>query len=331
LPPLEIGLPLDANLILFSIVSLSFYNVLLKQASQKLLLLFWVSLFTYIGFINIYLFQTIALQHDLSSVQELIFNYTFEDLPLYITIAFSFLLSMIISEKFLDGYDLSLVIPISQFGILLASAGYIALGDPFQWSLLVGIIIVCLGSFVLSMSTTSKHVSLSMFSAFWKIPGKLWILVCGQALCFTISAVVSYLGIKETARTDVIMTSLRRLHLGPIAFHNAFYFNLGQQLFSVIVFTLYILIRKRYRTEIFSPITTNTRDLALASVTYIAAEYMYFVAFTLTRDTTILLALDNLSIPVTLIFSSLLLKEEIGGNKIIGASLIVIGGLIAVL
>jgi len=41
---------------------------------------------------------------------------------------------MIIPEKLLDGYDLSLVIPISQFGILLASAGYIALGDPFQWS-----------------------------------------------------------------------------------------------------------------------------------------------------------------------------------------------------
>jgi drug/metabolite transporter (DMT)-like permease len=331
LPRQEIGLPLDANLILFSIVSLSFYNVLLKQASQKLLLLFWVSAFTYIGFVIIYLFQAIALEHDLSAVRELILNYTFVDLPLYIIISFSFLLSMIISEKLLEGYDLSLVIPISQFGILLASAGYLALGDPFKWSLLLGIIIVCLGSFVLSLSTTSQHVSLSMFSAFWEIPGKLWILVVGQALCFTISAVVSYAGIKETARTDVIMNSLRRLHLGPIGFHNAFYFNLGQQLFSVLVFTLYILIRKRYRAEIFAPMTTSTKYLALASITYVAAEYAYFTAFTITRDTTILLAMDNLSIPVTLVFSSLLLKEQIGGNKIIGVSLIVIGGLIAVL
>jgi len=159
----------------------------------------------------------------------------------------------------------------------------------------------------------------------------LWILVVGQALCFTLSAVESYAGIKETARTDVIMNSLRRLHLGPIGFHNAFYCNLGQQLFSVIVFTLYIVIGKRYWDEIFGPMITGTKYLALASIMYIAAEYTYFVAFTLTRDTTILLAMDNLSIPVTLIFLSLLLKEQIGGNKIVGASLIVIGGLIAVL
>ena len=84
-----------------------------------------------------------VLQHDLSAIHDLIMNYTYGDFPLYITIALSFLSSMIISEKLLSGYDLSLVIPITQFGTLLASAGYIALGDPFQWSLLIGIIVVC--------------------------------------------------------------------------------------------------------------------------------------------------------------------------------------------
>jgi hypothetical protein len=73
-----------------------------------------------------------VLQHDISAIHELIFNYTYGDLPLYIIIALSFMSSMIISEKLLDGSDLSLVIPLSRFGILLASAGYIALGDPFE-------------------------------------------------------------------------------------------------------------------------------------------------------------------------------------------------------
>jgi hypothetical protein len=123
---------LDTNLILFSIVTLSFYNVLLKKVPQKLLLLFWVSSFSYLGFVGIYLFRTLVLQHDISAIHELIFNYTYGDFPLYIIIALSFVSSMIISEKLLDGYDLSLVIPLSQFGILLASAGYIALGDPFE-------------------------------------------------------------------------------------------------------------------------------------------------------------------------------------------------------
>jgi uncharacterized membrane protein len=64
---------------------------------------------------------------------------------------------------------------------------------------------------------------------------------------------------------------------------------------------------------------------------YIAAEYAYFTAFMITTDTTILLALDNLSIPVTMMLSFFLLKEKIDRNKIIGASLIVIGGLIAII
>ena len=62
---------MDTNLILFSIVTLSFYNVVLKQSPHKLLLLFWVSLFTYLGFVLIYLFQTIVLQHDLSALRQL--------------------------------------------------------------------------------------------------------------------------------------------------------------------------------------------------------------------------------------------------------------------
>jgi uncharacterized membrane protein len=320
---------LDTNLILFSIVTLSFYNVVLKRSPHKLLLLFWVSLFTYLGFVCIYLFQTIVLQHDLNALHELIFNYTFEDLPLYVTISFSFLISMIISEKLLDGYDLSLVIPISQFGILLASAGYIALGDPFQWSLLIGILIVCLGSVVLSMSVANERLSLRMFAEFRHVPGKLWVLVLGEALCFIASAVVSYIGIKETPYTDDIMNSLKRLHLGPIAFHSAFFFNVGQQLFSVIIFALYIVSRKQYRTVMFSPLITGTKYLAWAALAYILAEYTYFIAFTITHETSILLALDNLSIPITLVFSYCFLKEQISENKLIGASLIVVGGLIA--
>ena len=316
-------------LILFSIVTLSLYNVLLKQFSQKLLLLFWVSFFSYIGFVAIYLFQSLILQHDHHAIYELIFAYTFEDIPLYLIIALSFLGSMIISEKLLEGYDLSLVIPISQFGILLASAGYIALGAPFQWSLVIGIVILCCGTFILSLSATAKHLSLSVFAEFLRIPRHLWLLVALQALCFTVSAVVSYLGTKETVRTDTLMDGVKRLHLGPIAFHGAFYFNLGQQIYSITIFLVYILVRKKYRRGIFSPLAARAKYLCLVVLAYIAAEYAYFSAFTITSNTTILLVLDNLSIPITLSFSYFLLKEQIGEMKIIGSSLIVLGGLIA--
>jgi len=323
--------PLGTNLILFSIVVLSFYNVLLKRFSQKLLLLFWVSLLSYVGFVIIYLFQSFILAHNANAIHELIFEYTFEDVPLYMIIALSFLGSAIISEKLLEGYDLSLVIPISQFGVLLAGAGYIALGDPFQWSFVIGIAVLCLGTFILSLSASGKPLSLSVFAEFRRIPSNLWMLVGLQALCFTVSAVVSYLGTKETVRTDALMDGMRRLHLGPIAFHGAFYFNLGQQLYSISLFLVYILVRKKYRVEIFSPLTTSAKYLFLVVLAYITAEYAYFIAFMITTDTTILLVLDNLSIPITLLFSYVLLKEQIDQIKIIGSSFIVLGGLIVAL
>ena len=79
----------------------------------------------------------------------------------------------------------------------------------------------------------------------------------------------------------------------------------------------------------FSPLIINTKYLAWAALAYILAEYTYFIAFTITHETSVLLALDNLSIPITLIFPYLFLKEQISENKRLGSSLIVIGGLVA--
>jgi uncharacterized membrane protein len=322
---------LDANLIFFSIIALSFYNILLKRSSQKLLLLFWVNVFSYLGFVGIYLFKQVLFQHELHPIHQLIFDYTLEDIPLYIVIAFSFLISMIISEKLLDGYDLSLVIPISQFGTLLAAAGYVVLGDPFQWSLVIGVLIVCSGTFILSLSASGEGTLSHVLAAFRKIPTRLWLLVGVQAVCLMVSAMASYIGTKETVRTDVIMDSLRSLHWGPIAFHNAFYFNLGQQIFSVAIFLSYMLARKTYRVELFGPLQANATYALLVAFAYVAAEYAYFMAFTITSDTTILLALDNLSIPMTLLLSFLFLKEAMDRQKMLGSSLILVGGVVAAL
>ena len=235
---------MGTHLILFSIVTLSLYNVLLKRFPQKLILLFWVSLLSYVGFVAIYLLQSIIIQHDHTAIHELIFSYTLEDIPLYIIIACSFVGSMIISEKLLDGYDLSLVIPLSQFGLLGASVGYIVLGDPFEWSLVVGIAILCLGTAILSLSVTGQSLSLSMFSGLKNIPRTLWVLVALQAVCSPFPLWSVTREPSSTAETEMIMNSVKRLHLGPIAFHGAFYFNIGQQLYSVLIFLAYLLSQK---------------------------------------------------------------------------------------
>ena len=64
---------------------------------------------------------------------------------------------------------------------------------------------------------------------------------------------------------------------------------------------------------------------------YFIATYAYFMAFIMTKYTIILLGLDNLSISITLLSAFLILKEKLSSTKILGSTLIVLGGVIAVL
>ena len=82
----------------------------------------------------------------------------------------------------------------------------------------------------------NHHLPLRMIAEFRHAPGNLWALALSQVLCFTTLAVVSYRDIKETARINATMNSLKRLHVGPIVFHRAFCSNIGQQPFRVIIF-----------------------------------------------------------------------------------------------
>ena len=91
------------------------------------------------------------------------------------------------------------------------------------------------------------------------------------------------------------------------------------------------MANKVNRFSLFTPLTTNATYLAIVVIAYIAAEYAYFIAFMITKDTTILLTLDNLSVPITLLLSFLFLKESMDPHKMIGSSLILIGGVIAAL
>ena len=56
---------------------------------------------------------------------------------------------------------------------------------------------------------------------------------------------------------------------------------------------------------------------ALTILAYIMAEYTYSVAFMITQKITILFALNNLSTPLTLLFSYMLLKGQMGENEIV--------------
>ena len=72
---------MDASLILISILTLWLYNILIKKFPAKFILLFLVNLFSYLGFLAIYCFEVLVLNHDQRFIYELIYNYTYQDIP----------------------------------------------------------------------------------------------------------------------------------------------------------------------------------------------------------------------------------------------------------
>lgn len=322
---------MDLLLIALSTVALGVYSVLVKSFPHKLVLLFFLNFSSYLGFLTIYFVRTVVLQHDTQALYELIFVYTYQDLPLYLVIALASLGSMILSERLLDGYDLSVVVPLSQLGLLLASAGYIALGDPFQWTLPLGFLALTAGAIVVSLGAAPDAPPGDKPGGVARSRARLWTLVLLQGLLFAVTSLITYTGTKQTTATATVLTTLNRLHIGPMAYHGAFYFNLGQQLVSVVVFLTYILARGRHRRQLRPSLTTHRATLAAAVAAYFVTQQAYLAAFGLTTDTTILLALDNLSTPVVLALSWLTLHETLDRRTLLGSSLIVAGGIVTAL
>jgi drug/metabolite transporter (DMT)-like permease len=318
---------MDVLLIGLSTVALSVYSVLVKRFPHKLVLLFLLNLSSYVGFLAIYFVRTAVLQHDTRALYELIFIYTYQDLALYVVIALASLGSMVLSERLLDGYDLSVVVPLSQLGLLLASAGYLALGDPFEWTLPLGFLALSAGAIVVSLAAApDPSPGGKPGGATWS-RARLWTLVLLQGLLFAVVSIVTYTGTKQTTATASVLTTLNRLHIGPMAYHGAFFFNLGSQLVSILAFLAYILARRHHRRQLVPALTTHVGTLAAAVIAYFVTQASYLAAFGLTRDTTILLALDNLSTPVILALSWLTLHETLDRRTLLGSGLIVAGGI----
>jgi multidrug transporter EmrE-like cation transporter len=82
--------------------------------------------------------------------------------------------------------------------MLLASAGYIALGDPFKWSLILGLCVLCTGTFIISLAAIPPSSTETIFVRWKKIPKKLWLLTLVQAGFFILSATMTYLRVSKS-------------------------------------------------------------------------------------------------------------------------------------
>lgn len=314
-----------------SIITYSLYMVSLKPTQHRMLTLFWVNTFGYLGYVALYFIKKLHFEHDVRAFEQL-FTFTLSNVPLYILMACFFVGSLALLSYLLDHFEISLITPVTEISIFFTTLGYLALGNPFSWIVIASVIIIFFGAIISGMQTVSLT---NPFQDLKKIPKQLLVGGTLQALFESGAMMVTFLCTHKTTVTQEIFSILtitfKYIYDVPFSFHQPFYYNVGVRFFITLVFLLYLFVHKKYRTEIIThPFTYPTQTLMI-SIFFLMAIVSYQNAYQDIPDKNVLVALRKLTIPTILFISYYTLGEQITKPKIIGCSIIVMGGMLSLL
>ncbi len=114
--------------LLLSVATYSLYAIGLKPFKERIILFFWVNVFAYVGYLELYFIKDSLLANDLHPFKHLLFDFTLTNIPFYLVMACAWVGSLLILNHLLDHYDVSLVMPVTEISIVFTTIGYIALG-----------------------------------------------------------------------------------------------------------------------------------------------------------------------------------------------------------
>jgi uncharacterized membrane protein len=323
-------MPLYVVLSIVSVLLVNVYSVTVKRIPDKLVLFFWTNVFTYLGFLVVYFFRASRAGGG-HALQDLVFRYTLAEAPLYLLYAAGFVGTMLVFQQLLDGYDLSLVMPLSQLSILFVTLGYVVLGVQPAWQEVVGLLILSPGVVVVSLPADALASTAALLARLRAVPWRLWGLTVVLASLTTLTAVASYLGTRKTVETEALAGALEgALHL-HVFFLDPFHFALGAQFFSILAFLGFMLARARDRATLLPAVRQGGMTYVVVALLSLLANLAFQEAFALAPDPTVLLVIDKMSIPLVLALSAVILNERLTSTKVTGSGLIVGGGLLAAL
>jgi drug/metabolite transporter (DMT)-like permease len=327
-------MPPHILLAMVSVLLVNLYGLTVKRLADKLALFFWTNLFTYLGFIAIYFVRASTGStrgQAFEALHDLVFRYTLAQSPLYLLYAAGFVGTMFVFQKLLDGYDLSVVMPLSQLSIVFVTLGYVVLGVRPHWQEVLGLLILSPGVVIVSLPADALSSPGALVARLRGVPWPLWRLVTVLASLTTLTALVSYLGTKMTTETTAVASALEgALHV-QVFFLDPFHFALGAQFFSMLLFLGVLLARAPDRARLLPGIRHGGKVYVVVALMSLLANLAFQEAFALAPDPTVLLVIDKMSIPLVLFLSVLILEERLTTTKVAGSGLIVGGGILVAL
>ena len=313
-----------------SIVTYSTYMVVLKPVKNRMITLFWINCFAYLGYVSIYFVRKLHFEHDVRALEQLLFTVTLSNVPLYILMACFFVGSFVLLSYLMDHFEISLITPVTEISILFTTIGYLLLGNPFSWIVILSVSIIFIGALISGMETFSLT---NPFKDLKRIPQKLIIGGTAQAFLESGAMLITFLCTHQTDINKEIFKLLtitfKNIYDVPFSFHQPFYYNVGVRFFIALVFLLYLLFYEKHRAQIVTHLFENGRETIIISTIFLISIVSYQTAYQDITDKNVLVALRKLTIPTILCISYYLLNEQITRPKLIGCIIIVLGGMLS--
>ena len=313
-----------------TILTFSFYSIFLKLYPKKMILLFWVEIITYLCFAGLFLFYQIVLEHDMSAFEELIYDYTYTNLPMYALMAMCFVGFLLVLNYLLDHFDVSLITPLTQISLLFTVVGYFALGEQFSYIVLASVLVIFLGAI---LSSLKKFSWPNPFIEFKNISMSLIAFTVIYALLVTATNLVTHQVTRITPQTLSIIHwikyAIKSFHVFPFRFYNPFFFNLGVRFFIMIFFIItFFITEEKHIKAPFIAIKKDFWFILKTSLCYFIFSYTYYYSYMHISNANILEALNKLTIPTILVMGNLMLGEKITAPRVVGSIVIFLGGVI---
>jgi len=317
----------DALFITIAIVAYAIYQTMMKRFSflVSLIILFWLHTISYFSYIAVYFFRKFILNHDVYAFRELMYNFTLYNAPLYLILGICFTGSLVIYRNLLKDYEISFILPFSYISIMFTSIAYYLLGEPFNTMEALSVLIICCGALVIGLDKTVRHGK----ETFPFFQYSLLVQIILYGIFKAVTAVIIFLITQKTGIQQVIKTGLQ--HMFPFSEYDSFYADLGTRFFMMLCLFIFIHHQVPYRKKMVPTLKKHWKFLLPLSLVFLITTYAYQVAYFLTPDKTVLAGVSKFNVPVILIMGYKILKEQMTLPKIVGAMIIVLGGVVILL
>lgn len=317
-------------LILLSALLLSFYYTLIKKFPQHMMILyFWLHALSYIGFSFIYFYKEKALTIDTAALEQLAFDTSYNNFPLYIFSSLCLIGTYIILDKLIKIYPVSTILALSQISLILSTLGYVILGDSVSLISLFGIFIIFTGAIISGLQSFSWNNPIKSFEKYDITLLKLSFI---KSVLYAATMLITYICTSHysTITKHILHVLTKHMHFIPFTAIAPIHFNIGVQFANFILMFLFITYHLKERRKIWIVMQENYSLIFQLSVLHILYAYFYYESFALIENKNLITALSKLYLPMTLLFCHWAYKQKVSKEQIVGMSIITLGSIVSI-